>query len=227
MNRIESWTPSKLDLYEQCPARAKYKHIDKLPEPESPALARGTEIHEAAEQYITGRNRTVHADLKNPVVKRILDALRKDYKKNRVRVELELAFNRAWKVVHWLAKDVYCRFKIDVLHVLKDGNGEVIDWKTGKMKEDGKYDPQLNAYATAVLSAGLVNRVTAKLVFTDAGQIVTSPVGTLSVKDLDKAQKAWDAKVKAMLSDTKFPPRPGNYCRWCPYSMNKGGPCKF
>lgn len=225
--QLTSWTPSKLDLYEQCPAKAKYKYLDKLPELESPALARGTEIHEAAEQYVTGRKRTIHDDLKNPVVKRILSTLRSDYKKKRVRVELELAFNRAWKMVHWLAKDVYCRFKIDALHMLKGGEGEVIDWKTGKLKEDGKYDSQLNAYATAVLSAGLVERVTAKLVFVDAGHVVTSPAGTLSAKDLTKAQKAWDAKVKAMLNDTKFPPRPGNHCRWCSYSMNRGGPCRF
>lgn len=230
VKKILNWTPTKLDLYEGCPRKAKYKFVDKLPEPPpepgSP-LERGTEIHKAAEGYITSRAPKLHADLKHKKVKKILDDLQKDYKLKKVRVEMELAFNRAWKPVQWLAQDVYCRFKIDVLHFLKDGAAEAIDWKTGRFKPEGKYDDQVNAYSVAALSTGLVKTVTSKLVFTDHGEEVDVPAGRMAVKDLKKAQERWDQKAKAMLSDTKFPPRPGNACTWCPYSCNKGGPCEF
>ncbi len=226
--KITSWSPSKLDLYLECPAKAKYKYIDKLPDPGGPALERGSEIHKAAEMYVTGRRSDVHPDLQNVKVKKLLGALKKDYTAKKVRVEMELAFTQAWKACHWLAPDVYVRFKIDVVHFIKDGAAKVIDWKTGRFKEeDPKYDAQLGGYAVAVLSSGLVKSATAQLVFTDAGQVVERPSGTLALKDLATAQKYWDKKAKPLLNDTKFAPRPGDYCRYCPYSTNKGGPCRF
>lgn len=225
--KITSWSPSKLTCYEDCPRKAKYKYIDKLPEPSSPALERGTEIHGAAEMYVTGRTDKLHADLKNKKVKKLLSALRLAYKAKKVRTELELAFTKAWKMCHWLAPDVYCRFKIDVVHFLPGNAAHVIDWKTGKFKPDGEYDEQLSAYAVGVLSAGLVKQATAQLVFTDVGEVVERDAGTLELKDLPKAQARWDKKAKAMLSDTLFPCSPGNSCRWCPYSTNRGGACEF
>lgn len=225
--KIYSWSPSRLGAYENCPASAKYKYIEKLPEPPSPTLDRGIEIHKGAEDYVTHRTRKLHEDLQNPKVKKLLGVLRKDYKLKKVRVELELAFTREWKPCHWLAKDVYVRFKLDVLHLRPGKSALVIDWKTGKFKPDGEYDQQLSAYAVGALSSGLVESVTAQLVFTDCGEVVERPAGTLTLKDLPKAQKLWDKKAKAMLSDTRFAPRPGNSCRWCPFSTNRGGPCKF
>ncbi len=226
--RITSWSPSKLAGYYECPAKTKYKYIDKLPDPGGPALERGSDIHKAAEMYVTGRRKDLHADLKNPKVSKLLGTLRKDYTAKKVRVEMELAFNKAWKAVHWLATDVYVRFKIDVVHFTKGGGANVIDWKTGRFKDEGVgYDGQLAAYAVAVLSTGLVTSATAQLVFTDAGEIVQRPAGTLAAKDLKAAQEAWDKKAKPMLVDTKFAPRPGEYCRFCPFSTNKGGPCRF
>lgn len=225
--KITSWSPSKLGTYENCPASAKYKYIDKLPEPPSPTLDRGTEIHKGAEDYITGRTKKLHADLQNPRIKKLVNLFKKEYKLKKVRVELELAFTKDWKACHWLAKDVYVRFKLDVLHLLKGGSANVVDWKTGKFKPDGEYDNQLSAYAVAALSSGLVQTATAQLAFTDAGEIVEREAGTLTLADLPKAQKMWDKKAKALLSDTKFAPRPGNSCRWCPFSTNRGGPCQF
>lgn len=227
--KITSWSPSKLSAYEECPRKVKYKYIDKLPEPFDPdgPLARGQVIHESAEMYIAGRHTKLHDDLQNPKVKKLINMLKKDYKLKKVRVELELAFNQAWKPVGWLARDVYVRFKVDVLHLLKDGAANVIDWKTGKFKPDGKFDGALNGYAVAALTSGLAKSATAQLVFTDHGEVVEREAGTLALKDLPAAQKDWDKKAKALLNDTKFAPRPGNGCRWCPFSTNRGGPCEF
>lgn len=227
--RITSWSPSKLSCYEECPRKAKYKYIDKIVEPQDPngPLARGSAIHKAAEDYITHRVAALPDTLQNPKVKKLLALLRKDYKLKKVRVEMELAFTKEWKMCGWLAQDVYCRFKVDVVHLLPGGKANLIDWKTGKFKPDGEYDDQLAAYAVGVLSSGLVKQATAQLMFTDVGEPVTRPAGALDVKGLAKEQKRWDAKARAMLSDTTFPCRPGNACRWCFFSTNKGGPCEF
>jgi hypothetical protein len=222
-----SWTVSKLNMYDGCPAKAKYKHLDKLPEPDSPAMARGGEVHAHAEQYVTGREKKLADELQQKKVKSLVEKLKKDYKGKKVRVEMELAFNRAWKPCHWLAKDVYVRFKIDVVHFISDGLAVVIDWKTGKFKpEHEEYQEQLHAYCTALLSSGLAKKAKAMLVFTDSGDIVEGDE-TFELEDLPAMQQYWDKKAKPFLSDTKHAPRPGNGCRWCPYSTNKGGPCRF
>lgn len=226
--RLTSWSPSRLVLYEECPARAKYKFLDKLPEPEEPdgPLARGQAIHKGAEDFIAHRTKTLHEDLRHPKVKKGLEVLRRQYAAKKVRVELELAFTRAWQPCAWLAKDVYVRFKLDVLQLLSAGKALVIDWKTGRFKPDG-HDTQLRAYAVGALSSGLAKSVTAKLVFTDAGQTVEGSAGKLELAQLPAAQKAWDKRAAPMLADTTFAPRPGNGCRWCHYSTNRGGPCRF
>lgn len=223
-----SWTVSKLGQYNKCPAQAKFKNLDKLPEPPSPALARGSEIHEAAEMYVAGRMPKLAEELKHPKIKALLDKLKAEYKLKKVRVELELAFTRQWKPCHWLAKDVYVRFKIDCVHFLKDGAVYVIDWKTGKFKpNDPEYDDQLHAYCTAILSTGLAKTAQAALVFTDTGDVVEREGQPLTLAQLPAAQKGWDKKAKPMLADTRHAPRPGNACRWCAYSANKDGPCEF
>lgn len=222
----KSWTPTKLAQYEECPAKAMYKHIDKLPEPPSPALDRGTEIHDAAANYITRRKPGLHDALHGKKTKKQLALLQKEYKAKKVRVELELAFTKEWKPCHWLAKDVYVRFKIDVVHFLKAGRVRVIDWKTGKFKPNEEYNDQLEAYQLALLVSGLAKEVESTLWFTDSDDVVDSE-DVYTLKDLPALKAKWEKRAKPMLSDTKHAPRPGKGCWFCPFSTNKGGPCEF
>ena len=62
--RITSWSFSRWNVYNTCPAQAKYKFIDKLPEPGSPAMDRGSAIHKGVEQYILGAAAKPPADAK-------------------------------------------------------------------------------------------------------------------------------------------------------------------
>lgn len=48
------WSFSRYSVYKQCPAKARYKFIDKLPEPAAKPLDRGSLIHKQAENYIKG-----------------------------------------------------------------------------------------------------------------------------------------------------------------------------
>lgn len=227
---IPSWTPSKLGTWVECPRKAWYKFVKKLPEPEAPPLVRGGIIHDHAECYVTGREKVLDKELL--LVRETLDGLRKLFQKGLVRTELELSFNRMWMPVHWLSKDVYCRFKLDV--AVRDPKARlitVIDWKTGKLKDHGEYVDQLDAYVVAILSstysAGM-DSAKSKLVFTDCGREVIGPSGMLDKKELAKRQAAWDKKVKPMLVDDRFPATPSGWaCRYCTFSQNREGPCAY
>lgn len=246
---ITSWSPSKLEKYEQCPRKCKLESEDKLCPKcfkgrlkggyDSPAvcdtcgvsilpappLVRGTEIHSKLEAYVKGEGE-MDPDIA-PVTK-WLEAFRKAHKLKQTMVELQVALTSEWKVTSWFAKDAWLRAKIDLLHFRTTKLWDVIDWKTGKFKPDGEYHDQLNIYATAVMSVyPQPQTVEASLVFVDAGKSVTRDEGTLKRADVARAQKRWTNRVRAMLSDKRFAPRPGNYCRWCDYSKSKGGPCPF
>lgn len=229
VERIQAWSASRLETWEQCPLRAKFKYIDKLEEgPKGAAMELGTVLHKSAEMYITGRSKELHKDLFK--IKATLDELRAEYKKKRVRVEMEVALTKDWKPTQWFGDDVYVRIKIDALRMLPNGDVVVIDWKTGKFKNKRrieKDDDALNLYATGALSLGIAKKATAKLVYTQANKEVTRPKGTLSLKVLQANQQAWDKRAAPMLADTVFPPSPSTECSWCPYTGNKGGPCEF
>ena len=51
---IPTWSYSALKDYEKCPQRSFLKKIKGIAEPSGPAAQRGNEIHEEAEQYISG-----------------------------------------------------------------------------------------------------------------------------------------------------------------------------
>jgi hypothetical protein len=223
-----TWSPSKLSCYEQCPAQASYKYLHKLPEPKGEALIRGSAIHEAAELYVTGRTKKLDPNLSK--AKKVLDTLRKEYNKGLVRTELDLAYTKDWESCGWMDKAVYCRFKVDVVKLDHPDSGEclIIDWKTGKFKPNGEYD-QLRLYCLAVLSNSELHmeKAVAELYFTDVGEPVRRDNGRLVLSELAAERVKWDKRVKRMFADTEHAPSPGPNCRWCPWTVQKGGPCVY
>lgn len=57
--KFTSWSNSRWGDYRKCPARAHYKHIQKLPEPKSGPMARGIEIAKMEEDFFSGKLKTL------------------------------------------------------------------------------------------------------------------------------------------------------------------------
>lgn len=220
MNKITAWSYSRYSEWRTCPFKAKCKIIDKLKEPAGEAMDRGTDIHKMAENYLTGRIDKLPADLKQ---------LKKEYtalKKLKPEVEKEFAFRNDWTKCDWFAKDAWCRVKIDILIPPKVENPivSVKDTKTGKFKEDGEYQEQLDLYnLTGLLVFPIAQIAKSSLLFVDHGKEVEGD--QLKRKDEKKMKKIWELRVKPMLSDTKFRPTPNFTCRWCHFRKSNGGPC--
>jgi CRISPR/Cas system-associated exonuclease Cas4 (RecB family) len=226
VQRITAWSFSRWKEYEQCPFRAKCKVIDKMKEPQGPALARGEEIHGKAEHFLLDPKAKVPEELKS------LDQAYRALRRKKPRVELEIAFDSGWRRVEWFDKSAWCRVKVDAL--VEPGKKrvvEIIDHKTGKVRSDEsghtEYDLQLDLYQVGGLTAyEKADRAEAALYFTDHGTVINSDTPLLR-KDVEKGQERWVERTRAMLSDTRFDPRPGPYCRWCSFAKSKGGPCVY
>ena len=218
---IKQWSHSRFKTYQECPYKAKLKFIDRLQEPSNPAMERGIDIHKKAEDFLTTPKMELPPELLK--MEKEMKALKKE---KTLEVELELAFNLDWERVDWFASDVWWRAKVDALYFNSaTGNIVVIDHKTGKVND---YESQASLYALAAFLAtpgsGMPPRVTAEFWFLDHGQ---KDKHQYKRKDVAEMKAYWASQTRAMLNDTRFAPRPGNYCRWCHFRKSNGGPCAY
>lgn len=220
LKRITAWSYSRFRDYKKCPQLAKFKFIDKLPEPEGPALVRGKAVHDTLQAFVEGRVTTLPQELLRHEVE--LKQLRKKYKKGNIHCEQQWAFDDNWNRVDWFSPECWLRVKMDLA---EDGGKIVtgIDYKTGKFRP-GEYSDQMMQYCAAMLLIfPKAEEAHIKLMFFDNdAEAKTFLKRPYLQQTLDKMKAA----VEPMLNDTRFSPTPGDYCRWCPFSKRKDGPCK-
>ena len=219
VQKITAWSFSRWKDYEQCPLKAKFKHVDKIKEPGSAAMDRGSEIHKLAEDYAMGKLAELPQEL--ACFGEEFEILR-DRKPS---CELEWAFDNEWHPTTWFAPKAWCRIKVDAC---LSAVGEptkliVIDHKTGKVNPDHK--DQLGLYALGAFNMlDYLQTVDARLWYLDQGE---EGGEVFERGDVPELTRTWARRTKAMLSDTKFLPTPSNKCRWCFFSKEKGGACQY
>ncbi len=234
---ITSWSYSRYSDYKQCPLKAKLKHVDKIKEPPNDAMARGAQIHNLAEDYLKGKIKALPKELRAFADE--FKKLRKQYKKSisGMVVEDNWAFTKSWDETQWNNwTQCWVRIKLDCAHHEDDTTLVISDWKTGKYREDQNDDylEQLELYALAAfLLHDHIEVVKPRLVYLDVETIYPPPEVKLEFfrSDIPGLKKKWEKRVKPMLTDTVFAPRPNRFCNWCHFrSANKsagGGQCKF
>lgn len=223
-NKITAWSHSRLNTYEQCPLKAKLQCIDKIFDPETPApMKRGAEIHKKAEKYLKGRIRNLPKELKD--FNKEFKALKKN-KDLRLMLECEWAYTKNWSPCSWFGSEAWVRMKLDLAYITEPKNGvhmKVIDYKTGRSQADPE---QLELYVIgAFLKFPDLDSVTPEFWYIDQDEIVQGD--TFERKDLKKLQAKWKKKVKPLLADRTFAPRPSDKCRWCYYRKDEHGDCKY
>lgn len=217
-NPITAWSFSRLTLYEECPAKFKYRHIDKLPEPQAAPLLRGQEIHKKAELFLKGEEMVVDPQLMR------FGAMLTELRQYKPMVEQQWAFTRSWKPTGWFAKNCWLRVIPDAAVLYEDdGALLVIDHKTGKKWGDNA--DQMELFALAGFSMfPMVYEVETRLWYIDQGE---EDVEVFEKKGLAEAREEWEDRVEPMFNDTTFLPRPNNKCKWCHFRRSNGGPCKY
>lgn len=254
--KITAWSFSRYSVYAQCPLKAKLKFIDKLPEPGSPQMERGSQMHTVIEQYIKGAvprmGKIPEALASQDYAKGIepkqvsmslsadfsamMKGLRARHKKDPAAVSVEdtLAYRADWSPTRWDDwSGCWLRIKIDCAEI--DGtadslNVSVIDWKSGRFRpmEQNSYALQLDLYALGMLTKYKdVKDVTVLPSLVYLDEGHRHTVGEYTLADLPRLKKEWTQRTKAMLNDTKFAPRPNSMCRFCEFSAAKSGPCKY
>ena len=217
-DQLTQWSYSRWQTYTQCPFKAKCAYIDKLPQPDSPALAKGNMVHAAAEDYINKKRKDVIPELKQFSVEL------KGFRKKPPFVELQWAFTNKWEPTGWFDKDCWCRVKTDIMWANeKAREGFIVDWKTGKQYPEHKDQLGLYALGGFIIIPELL-RIRAADWYCDTGVKVPEDFIAGEAKPL---KQLWNKRVEPMLHDEKFVPKPNRFCGWCPFRKAVGGPCSF
>lgn len=208
-----SWSYSQYSTYKRCPQAYKFRYKERIPVPKAAASERGIAIHKSVEDYL---NTGVLTGSFSSWSQKQLAFVRNE----RYNPEVQMSFNSSWYPVEWDAPDRWVRSVIDAHKNLGDAI-HMGEWKSGKIWDD--HPIQRHLYLTMALSAAPEAKVAIiKTIYLDQDH---EEPQTLTREELPAAQQEWKDKVQPMLDDTFFSPRPGNYCRWCPFSRYKGGPC--
>jgi putative RecB family exonuclease len=236
--KVTSWSFSRYSDYKTCPLKFKLKHLDKMKEPPNAAMERGAAIHKMAEDYVKGLLRKLPPELKK--FEADFKAARKVYRTapEQMVVEDNWAFTADWSVTTWHDwVNCWVRIKLDCAQQVSEGVMDVIDYKTGKFRDDknAEYLEQLELYAlSAFLQYPGLTEVRPRLQYLDVGVEYPPRDKPLvyTQEDVPLLKKRWAARVKPMFNDKSFPPKPNNLCRWCWFGQSKkadGGPglCKY
>ena len=219
-----SWSFSRYQDYVKCPAYAKYKHLMKLPTAASPAMARGTDIHNRAEAFLNGTLKPMPMELQS--LRRDYTALRKVGVKGALVMEQMWGHDREWRPCDPRAWDTcWLRVKMDVVYLQDKGRVLCVDdHKSGRIKEDAHRE-QLSLYGLSALHRyAKVEVVRGRMLYVDKGEKLEEEVTRKQLVDLTTT---WEHKTAFMFADRRFAPRPNSTCKWCDFSKAKGGPCQY
>ena len=213
MEYNEPWGYSKLQTYQECPRKFAFQYINKIAQPSSPALVRGSELHAACEAYINGWDKILDSRLENWEER--LDELRE----KKPKTEQAWGFDQDWNLLpDWFQPTTWLRAKADAVYT-SGTDLVVIDFKSGKYKIPP--EAQIELYAICALAVYPdTEAVITEYWFLDSGNVLSKTYTRPHLLEL-RSKYA----IIPMYSDTEFAPTPSRACSFCSYSRQKGGQC--
>jgi putative RecB family exonuclease len=242
--RGPSLSPSRAADFMACPLLYRFRVVDRLPEPPSPAAARGTLVHAVLERLFdepaAGRTPAAARGLLPGQWDRLLTdepelAAMFDDEEQRgawfdeARLMLDRYFtledptrlepaHREMSVQALLESGLTLRGYIDRLDVAPTGEVRIVDYKTGTAPRE-EYEAralfQMKFYALALWRAGSAIPKMLQLIYLGNGEIVRyMPDEADLVATERKINALWQAIDRAR-SSGDWRPRPSRLCDWC------------
>jgi hypothetical protein len=213
----DPWGYSKLETFEKCPQKFKYQFIDKLPQPGSAAMERGSKMHESIETYLNGWVKELSPECQS--FQQAIDSL----KAENFKAEQALGLDKDWKLLpDWFDKRTWIRAKADAMY-LKSDELIVIDFKSGKYRIPSTDQVELYAIVGGALYPEATT-VKAEYWYLDTGEVYSRDY---TQPELLELRKKFEKRVAPMYVNETWDPEPSMECRWCPYSRTKGGKCQY
>lgn len=192
---------SSISTWRKCPRLFKARYIDKtLPFQDSPAAAKGREIHETLQLCLENRTPPpgrlrVNPDLWDTIIK------------GNPEPEMKIAITKEGTECEFFDKNVWLRGVIDVFLPSKGTKAICIDWKTGR---PGYTDVlQAEIYAAMLHAARGIGETAFFYLYVPCGKVDHAKV--------DGREALFHVKhvISAVENDYSYIPKPGWLCRYC------------
>lgn len=226
---------SQLDTFKMCPLKYNYRYLMKVPTAQAHAANFGNSVHKTLNDFYLALKQGQKVDLE--FIQKLYEKNwipygyeSKDHEMTRKTTGWEILKNYyekngdPWVIPAFLEQPFNIKIaehwfmgRIDRIDKLADGTYEVIDYKTGAVKESKEVDKdmQLSLYALA------------------CRDVLRLPVSKLSLYYLEDNQKISttrdEKKLKALMEDVQglieqvktsdFSPTPGFHCQFCDYKL--------
>lgn len=246
---IGALSPSRAGDFMTCPLLYRFRVIDRLPEPPSPAAVRGTMVHSVLERLydLPATARTVAAaqELLEPQWDRLLaedpayggmfadDGERAQWLAQ-ARSMLERYFTledptclepaeRELYVEAVLDNGLMLRGYIDRLDVAPTGEVRVVDYKTGSAPGqafEAKALFQMKFYALTLWRLhGSVPRLLQLMYLGGGGEVLRYAPDEADLRATERKVRALWTAIERAMETGEWPPRPSRLCDWCSYQQ--------
>lgn len=206
---------SALVLFDNCPKRYYHQRVTKeVKDQGSIHSDYGERVHRALELYMRDATPMPEEMIKfERFANAILANLTPDSK---LYVEQEITINKKLKPTGWFDDDAWVRAKLDVL-VIHKASALVLDWKTGKRKDDWQ---QLELCAALVfLLYPEVMTIKTTLMWLIDGVVANNPrTYTRGDDQISLLMKMFARirRVEASANAGVWPAKPSGLCGYCP-----------
>jgi RecB family exonuclease len=233
---VNNLSYSRVDTFETCPLKYKFKYLFQIASPTPHAANFGSSVHNAVNMFHqavtdgaeptqdllnecygkawipTGYESKAHEQARK---KKGLEVMETFFRKEEqdgfiIPAYLEKSFNVKIGKVRFTGR-------IDRIDKRPDGSYEVLDFKTGTYRKGSNVDKdlQLSLYALACRDVLKLNVSALTLYFLEDGTKATT---TRSDEDIESLKEQLvEAAEKIKVSD--FSPTPGHHCGWCEYRI--------
>ncbi len=227
-------SPSKIEIYKQCPKRYKLHYVDKLIrkyKKDWPHISYGDSVHAALRDFF-----------RIPPAVRSYELLEKIYRRNWVRKGFKSreeeaewgrrgleALRRFYETEDW-AKSPICVEKnfeakypevilmgrIDRVDQTPDGGLHIIDYKTGRRGDKEKLDESLALSLYQIVVERRLRRPVTKITlhYLDTGEKITTVRKPEQLRDHFEELARLSQEMEMRSS---YPPKPGKFCKWCDF----------
>lgn len=244
--RRAALSPSRAKDFQQCPLLFRFRAVDRLPEPPSPAAARGTLVHTVLERLFdlpaAGREPAAALTLLEPAWREMQEerpeVLAMFATPEEATLWLEQArtllgtyftvenpqrlepAERELRVETELASGVLLRGFVDRLDVAPNGAVRVVDYKTGRSPQPqwaGEALFQMRFYGLMLWRMNGTPPRRLQLVYLADGRVLTlDPTEEDLLATERQIESIWEAITRAARAG-HFTPRRSKLCGWCSF----------
>ena len=220
LNKPFAWSHSALGLYEQCPYKYyRIKFLDKnhpefIKDVFGKAAKDGIKDHDSLEAHIKNnkplpKHLEKHKDLCDMIKAQTVDAV--------MAAEAEFALNQQLQPCDWFSRagqePTWLRGKLDI-SIIKDDTCLILDWKTGKVKEDMD---QLKIFALlAFAHYPQVQTVKAAYIWLKTREMTPDPVAVFKREEVAALWREQFARLTPLINSintNQWPGNPGYLCQ--------------